>query len=75
MRFPQYRKYVGKNTFFKILSKNQFEEISFVGIKKFVVTINATQFPEMLRIQDMIECRDGTWEIIDKATYSEHLKS
>lgn len=69
MEFPQYRKYVGKNTFFKVSSEKQFEEISFIGAKKFVVIINASQFPEILRIQDMLACRDGAWEVIDAKLY------
>lgn len=60
--FPQYRKYVNRTTHFKILSEKQFEEISFVGKKGFLETINATQYPEYLRIQDMLACKDGIWE-------------
>jgi len=74
MDFPQYRKYTGKNTYYKISSEKQFEEISFIGTKKFIVTIDAKQFPEMLRIQDMLICKDGAWEVIDSILYVEIAK-
>jgi len=69
MNFPQYRKYKNIETYFKIISENEFEELSLLG-KKFVKrTIEAKQYPEMLRIQDMLNCTEGTWEVIEKEIY------
>jgi hypothetical protein len=75
MEFPQYRKYKNKNTFYKIVSEREFEEISFIGAKGFVVTILADQYPEMLRIQDMISCLEGTWVIITSENYEQQKNS
>ena len=69
IEFPQYRKYVGVETYFKITSDSHFVELKRVG-KTFVRTeVDALQYPEKLRIQDMLECRDGAWEIVSEADF------
>ena len=75
MEFPQYRKYKNKNTFYKIVSEKEFEEISFIGSKGFKFTIIAQQYPEMLRIQDMIACLNDTWEPIEQQNYEQQKNS
>jgi hypothetical protein len=67
--FPQYRKYTHTNTFFKIVSEREFEELSFVGSQLFHLTIKADQYPEYMRIQDMLNCEGGAWEEISAETY------
>jgi hypothetical protein len=67
--FPQFRKYIHAPTCFKIISEQEFEEISFVGKKTFVVRIIAHQYPEYIRIQDMLHCVGGAWEIISEEMY------
>jgi len=63
-QFPFYRKYVGIDTYFKIVGEKEFIEIKKVG-KQFVKHhIVATQFPEMQLIKDMIDCYEGRWETI-----------
>lgn len=71
MDFPQYRKYKNIETYFKIISEKEFEEIIIMGSKCIKHQIKATQYPEMLRIQDMLKCEDGVWEVINEGTYSE----
>lgn len=54
--FPIYRKLDGFSRFYKIESTDLFIEVT---IQKGVIhyqTIQAIQFPEKLRIQDMISC-------------------
>jgi hypothetical protein len=52
--FPQYRKLVNEKAYYKIIDSRNFEEIQFIGsIKKFF-KINATQYPEILKIDDML---------------------
>ena len=69
MDFPQYRKYKNIETYFKIISEKEFEEISSLGSNYVKHSIVAKQYPEMLRIKDMLNCEGGTWEIIEAAVY------
>lgn len=71
--FPIYRKYTNSKTFFKIISALEFEEIQFIGSQMHTHRITATQFPEKLRIQDMIECKDGIWKQISEDDYLSQL--
>ena len=73
--FPAYRKYKNSKTFYKIINENSFEEISFIGEKAFLYQIEANQYPEYLRIQDMLACKDGIWEEIDVKNYETQKNS
>lgn len=55
MDFPQYRKLPNDKVFYKIIDNTHFEEIQLVGKKAFHHLIHAKQYPEMLRIKDMLE--------------------
>jgi hypothetical protein len=52
--YPIYRKLEGFNRFYKIESTDLFIEISIRNGMHHAETIHAVQFPEKLRIQDMI---------------------
>ncbi len=54
MIFPQYRKMSNNKTFYKITSSKSFEEIQLIGEKAVIHRVVAEQYPEMLRIQDML---------------------
>ena len=69
MDFPQYRKYKNIETYFKIISENKFEELSLFGNKFVKHSIEAKKYPEMLRIKDMLNCEEGTWEVVEKKVY------
>lgn len=53
--FPQYRKLSNDKVFYRINSKTEFDEIQVVGKTAFLHKIEAIQYPEILRIQDMLE--------------------
>lgn len=53
-QFPQYRKIPNGKSFYKISNPKLFEEIQLIGNLKRHYTIEAKQYPEMLRIQDML---------------------
>lgn len=55
MEFPIYRKLDNGLSFYKIKSLKVFQEKQIIGSKCFLHTIEAHQYPEMLRIQDMID--------------------
>lgn len=68
--FPQFRTISGRKVYYKITSDKQFIELSWIGEKQFVVNVNATQYPEILRIMDMINC-ESPFEILPQEL--EHL--
>ena len=56
MTFPQYRKLDGFQRYYKILDERAFIEIALVNGKPVATRIEAKQYPEMIRIQDMLHC-------------------
>ena len=56
--FPQYRKLSNGKTFYKILDDRNFEEIQQMGSKFIKHKIVAEQYPEILRIKDMLELQE-----------------
>lgn len=52
--FPQYRVLSNRKSWFKILNNQSFVEVQVLGRKRLVHTIQAQQYPEILRIQDML---------------------
>ena len=54
IQFPVYRKYKNNTSFFKVISRTNFEEIQLIGIKAKLNSITATQFPEMNHIFDLV---------------------
>ena len=67
--FPIYRKYPGDKTLFKISAIDEFEELSLMGSKIIYHHTKAKIHPDRLRILDMIEMKDNTWEICQKKQY------
>ncbi len=57
--FPQYRKLINDKSFYCILDGRNFEEIQIIGSKMVKYQFLAAQYPEMLRIKDMIDCSHG----------------
>lgn len=54
IQFPVYRKYKNNTSFFKVISRTNFEEIQLIGNKVKLNAITATQFPEMNHIFDLV---------------------
>jgi len=67
--YPVYRKYKGINVWFKVVDARNFIEIKQLGTKFIRHEVSAVQYPEMLRIEDMVQCLDGRWEPIEEAVY------
>lgn len=59
MDFPQFRKLSNGLRFYKINSPESFEELQLVGDKVYHFTIKAEQYPEKLRIMDMMQFTEG----------------
>jgi hypothetical protein len=64
--FPIYRKLSNQKAFYKINSNVNFEELKLMGSKVFHHTIEAVQYPEKLRIMDMIESIEAYLESTEK---------
>lgn len=52
--FPQYRKLSNDKVFYRINNDRQFDEIQIIGSKARLHTVEAFQYPEILRIQDLL---------------------
>ncbi len=71
--FPVYRKYKNNKHFFKVISKNSFEEIQIIGSKISVKQIDAKQLPELNYVYDLVyNYKNFAVEITEKE-YSEIL--
>jgi hypothetical protein len=74
MDFPVYRKYKNNKHFFKIMSENEFEEISFIGTKVFVVQHVAKILPDRNFISDLLHDVGNTCEESTQEEYESYLK-
>ena len=52
--FPQFRKLSNDKVFYKIVNNREFDEIQVVGTLAQLFKIEAKQYPEILKIQDML---------------------
>ena len=52
--FPQYRKLSNDKVFYCIHSERHFDEIQRIGSKAQLHTIHAEQYPEVVRIQELL---------------------
>ncbi len=66
--FPQYRKLSNGKTFYKITDDRHFEELQLMGTRVLRYMTTAEQYPEILRINDMLE----TVEPYETATKEEY---
>ena len=57
-QFPQYRKLTNAKSFYKILNERSFVELQEMGSRWWLYNIEAKQYPEILRIMDMIELKE-----------------
>jgi hypothetical protein len=67
--FPAYRKYKGINVWFKVIDARHFIEIKQIGSKFVRHEVEALQYPEMMLIQDIVNCADDRWEVIEVDVY------
>jgi hypothetical protein len=58
IEYPQYRKLCNDKSFYCIEDESHFTEIQIIGQKFFELKIHAIQFPEKLKIKDLLNCED-----------------
>ena len=59
--FPQYRKLANSKSFYKITSDRNFEEIQLVGSLKNKYMFEAKIYPEILKINDLLDLVDENY--------------
>jgi hypothetical protein len=59
VEFPQYRKLENEKSHYEIRDNRHFIEKQIIGKQVFTIEIKAKQYPEILRIQDMLNCEEG----------------
>ena len=57
--FPQYRKLFNEKAFYKIIDERHFDEIQVLGSRILTYSFHAEKYPEILRIQDMLNLAEG----------------
>lgn len=68
--FPAYRRMVGVRRYYKIHSPRAFTEVEVIGSRRLVHEVDAKMYPELLRIQEMLDCTNGVYEAIPSAIWS-----
>jgi hypothetical protein len=56
--FPQYRKLSNNGCFYEILDERNFREIQLIGTRAILHVVKAKQYPEILRIMDMLSLKE-----------------
>jgi hypothetical protein len=72
--FPQYRKLSNGKVYYKINGDRQFDEIQIVGNSANLFNIEAKQYPEMLRIQDLLSLSMEGFEMSTEEEYEAQLE-
>jgi hypothetical protein len=70
VEFPQYRKLSNNKVFFKIHQLDFFEERKLMGSKIFHYEIKALQYPEKLKILDML--KENGYEQSNESEWRKH---
>lgn len=72
--FPQYRKLSNDKVFYCIVSEREFHEIQIIGNKAQLFKIKAIQYPEILKIMDMIQMNQLGIEVFEEKEYQKLLE-
>ena len=57
--YPIFRKLNNNRSYYHIINARKFEEVQFIGSIKKQYLHEAKQYPEILLIQDMLNCEEG----------------
>jgi hypothetical protein len=74
MEYPQYRKLSNGQSFYMIENERKFVEIQIFGTQRIIHTINAEQYPEILRIKEMLSLDLPNILIASKNEIEQYLK-
>ena len=73
--FPQYRMLSNGKSFYKITDDRHFEEVQRIGSRISRQQFTAAQYPEILRIQDMLGGMDGIYLTIDEERWKNEIRA
>lgn len=73
MEFPQYRKLMNERSFYRIESLDSFTELQLVGSQVLVYSIKAQQYPEKLKILDMLEGNEPNYLISNETEFNHYF--
>lgn len=59
--FPQYRKLANNLVFYKILDDRNFEEIQLMGTRILKYKFEATKYPEIVKIMEMLDLTNSIY--------------
>ena len=71
--FPQYRKLSNDKVFYRIMNEREFHEIQVIGKSAQLHRIIAKQYPEILRIQDLLSLSELGFLLSDKSEFDSQL--
>ncbi len=69
--FPQYRKLSNNKVYYQIVNERCFNEIQLIGEKAQLYRIEARQYPEMLKIRDLLELSVEGYELSTALEFNE----
>ena len=71
--FPQFRMMTNGRRFYRIDDARSCIELQLMGDKVFKFEFKATKYPEILLIQDMLQCSEG-YAQSDETSFEEHFQ-
>ena len=72
-QFPLFRRYLHGNTYYRINSQENFDELMVVGIFFVYKNFQARILPEYQLIIDLLDNVENRWEIIEKSDFDKKL--
>lgn len=67
--FPCFRRLKGGGHYYRIDAPDRFIEVQLIGSRKAVHVVQAKVYPELLRVQEMINGEGGRFEVISEADW------
>ncbi|MEQ8323384.1 MAG: hypothetical protein RIC15_00975 [Vicingaceae bacterium] len=68
--FPQFRKYTNNQSFFKVLSEDEFEEVKKMPTGYALHRFRVKILPDRNYVSDMLDCANGHWVKIPETEYT-----
>ena len=72
--WPQFRRMVDGRHYYNVLSPGHFLELQAVGRRWVLHEVLATAYPEMLRVQEMLQCLEGRYEAVSEDDWMERFE-
>ena len=73
--FPVYRRSADSRHFYCIEGEDRFVEVQRIGSRRVLHQVQATQYPERLRIQEMIDGAEGRWLPVERGEWLAELEA